>query len=488
MEVGDGHAIVMTPDGQFCRIPHSGAGSIGAEVVWTETPVAAPAPRKRRSGPTTWMRWSAAATAACIALAVGVWQGLGGFGGPPTAYAMVSLDIHPSMTMQVDKHLKVLQVTPTDADGQRVVRELPKLQGEPMQQAISQVVKQALSDHLVPADDSIIVAAAPTQSGSSADLPSITNSAQQAVEQALKSTGASQTLQPSVYTVTVPKNVFDAANQADIAPGQLATYLMALNQGVPVTNLNSNTISQVFGASHSASLMKVLGSASTAQISTIVKKLQSVGLLTGLGGQPATPSGGSSSKANAPGGGAAAKGQGSGHRSSNAGNSQAFGGATDPVNRILGEINNTVSGLGPAPPGGGGSRPGGGGSGGGSSGGGSGGNPVPPIVNSVGNLANSVTGGLQNALGGSPGAVLGGNAGHSSSPGRSGVRMNTNKGSERPSSQGAGSGSGKGGAADKSAAAGGSKGAPGQSGTSSQAGPSAGGGLLGALGNLLGFK
>lgn len=280
VKVAGQNVIILTPDGQFCRIPHSGDVSVGAEVTWQERH----SQRLRHGAARTakvWTRWSTVAVAACLAVAAGVWQGNGGFQSFATSlgspYALVGLDINPSVTFTVNRRLRVQSVRANDIDGQTVLKQLPQITGQEMQQAIAQVVQQAVTDHLLPASDSIVITGSSIQAKDARQVPGLVTKALQAVEHSLQKSGEAQSLHPKVFGVSIPASVFGAAQQAQIPPGQVASYLLAQHNGMTVGRVDAQTIRQIFGGY--ASPMTVADTQSKQQITALLNQLKRAGVL-----------------------------------------------------------------------------------------------------------------------------------------------------------------------------------------------------------------
>ncbi|WDL96180.1 anti-sigma factor domain-containing protein [Alicyclobacillus sp. ALC3] len=294
VQIAKKHAIVLTPDGQFCRVARVKDVAVGMELSFEEEQSSFERRTALHRG-VQWRRWTSVVAAACLAVAVGVWAGHGGRSQPQvptgTPYALVSLDINPSVTLGVNPRMYVQTASANDKDGKTVLSQLPHLSGESLQQAVSQIVSQALKDKLVPTKDSIVIAAAPVQQAANAQVSTLVATARQTVLQTLKQSGASQGLHPSVYTVSMPQSVFTAAQQANILPGEVASYLLAQQHGLSVSHLNATIVGQIFGNGNS--ILSIDTTKSTEQITSMLDQLK----ISGIFSRPstATRSGGTSS-------------------------------------------------------------------------------------------------------------------------------------------------------------------------------------------------
>ncbi len=289
VQIAEKHAIVLTPDGQFCRVARVKDVAVGMELSFEEEQSSLDWPTALRRG-AQWRRWTSVAVAACLAVAVGVWAGNGGGSQPQvptgTPYALVSLDINPSVTLGVNPRMYVQTASANDKDGKTVLSQLPQLPGESLQQAVGQIVSQALKDKLVPTKDSIVIAAAPVQKAASSHVSTLVSTTRQTVLQTLKQSGASQALDPSVYTVSMPQSVFTAAQQANVLPGEVASYLLAQQHGLSVSHLNATTVGQIFGSGNS--ILSIDTTKSTQQITSMLDQLKISGIFSRLSNATAT--------------------------------------------------------------------------------------------------------------------------------------------------------------------------------------------------------
>jgi hypothetical protein len=232
LELEERKAVVLTPDGDFCRIPRAGKMEVGMEVAWREGflsmggGLASFAGRRSRQANHKW-RSMASGLAAAVVIGAGVW-GYIGFMHPPEAYAWVSLDVNPSISLKIDKSFRVHKAFGTDADGKTLVSAVD-LVGLTLSQATAQVLSYANSHHYLVPQSGILVAVSPIQKGvTNTDLSA---AAEQAVQNAIRADQSVQLLHPSVFAVAVPQTVWQAANQAHVSPGRLMSVLVAAMEG-----------------------------------------------------------------------------------------------------------------------------------------------------------------------------------------------------------------------------------------------------------------
>ncbi len=271
-------AVVLSADGEFCRLPRSADMSVGSEVSW-ESQDAVPnrGARARRWGFSgIWYRVGIAGAAACLAIAAGAWWSVG-VEHPVEAYARVSIDINPSVAMTVNSDMVVIDATGINADGQRLVSQL-KLKGETLKRAVTDVLSAAAEDGMLPDADTILISAAPAQSNATVDqtVEKIATLAEQDVQSAIYSNPQVQKHHPKVYALGLSNMIWSAANQADISPGKLAAYLIATTEGqsVSLDQLQGETLISILSSSKSKSAMQVLSSNDAAQVEKWLKQLQ----------------------------------------------------------------------------------------------------------------------------------------------------------------------------------------------------------------------
>lgn len=117
MESGDKWTVILTAQGEFVKIPAHPHHIEGKEVFFHPEAVVVQEQKKRR-----WPRWMSGvslATACLLLLAL-----FFPLGGPNSAYAAVTIDINPSVELQVSKDGMVIAITSMDQEGQDVIKDL----------------------------------------------------------------------------------------------------------------------------------------------------------------------------------------------------------------------------------------------------------------------------------------------------------------------------------------------------------------------------
>jgi len=238
LEIVNGCAVVMSDDGEFCRVPIMATARVGQEIQW---PVESVSTSRRLP---TRSRYAVAGSVACALIALATWKGIIGFG--PTeaeAYVRVSLDMNPSVVMVVTKNWKVISVQPTNALGSKLLTSL-HISGESFQQAVQQLLQTAATKDMISAANGVLVATSPVEAD--VDIHQVQSAAEQVVEQALPTT-ISQT---HVYGVSVSPNIWVEATKANLSPGKVATYVVAENEGITVdwSHLTAPLMTKIFSS------------------------------------------------------------------------------------------------------------------------------------------------------------------------------------------------------------------------------------------------
>ncbi|MFB5192093.1 anti-sigma factor domain-containing protein [Alicyclobacillus fastidiosus] len=240
MEIRRGRAIVMTPHGAFERIKLDLPANVGDMVT---LPVPTFTSHRLR------VRSTVASVAAAVVVCAGLLHAI--FIAPPKveAYAFVSLDMSPSVSLDLSDHMTVLDVHGLNAAGKKLAKSL-HVNGDKLSTAIRLVVHNTVQEGMLPANDTIIVAAAGADAHT--DASEIEAQATSDVHSALKAAGTSVAQKANVYSMDVSSSVWNEAMKQDVSPGKYATYLLAHQVGVPVSlaDINSSNIQMVLAQVH----------------------------------------------------------------------------------------------------------------------------------------------------------------------------------------------------------------------------------------------
>lgn len=231
MQLDGEDAVVMTHDGEFCRVKVPYGAKLGAVVDWNSEPTLRSSLRRRsrRRG-----RWFGGATAAglvaAFALAVVGWRvGVTVSGNQP--YANVALDMSPGIQMTVNRRMKVIKATPMDTKGHLLLASV-SVNHMPLASAVKLLVGTAADEHLIQSHDNILVATAPaSQRVNPASILTVRNQISQDVNSVLTSNAVAEKSHLRVYTYEVSDNVWAAAQKLNVSPAEVAAYIKEVNLG-----------------------------------------------------------------------------------------------------------------------------------------------------------------------------------------------------------------------------------------------------------------
>ena len=127
--------VVLTPEGEFLKIPSRPDHLEGKEVLFTGS---AAVTTRRNKGWTKNMFRGLSALAACILLFLVISP----FFGTSQAYAAVTIDINPSLELEVDEEAIVIQVNSFNEAGQKLLGEI-EWKDKPLQIVTVAVIEKA---------------------------------------------------------------------------------------------------------------------------------------------------------------------------------------------------------------------------------------------------------------------------------------------------------------------------------------------------------
>ncbi|XEC93670.1 anti-sigma factor domain-containing protein [Paenibacillus tarimensis] len=217
MEIGKRHFVVMTPDGEFKKVPRRSGCRIGEEISLVQS-----AGTGRR-----FPSWLAAAAAAVLILVMVPQL----FFKVPEVVAYVAMDINPSIELGVDRKERVRELRAWNKDGEAVIEGLA-YKGLPAEQVAGEIMKRVQAGAYFGSGDGdvIITAVFINDTLQEAFMSDLTGKVDQAVKQTLTS-GSGQNLNVAVTVLTAPKELRDEAAVHGVTSGKMAVYLLAKNQG-----------------------------------------------------------------------------------------------------------------------------------------------------------------------------------------------------------------------------------------------------------------
>ncbi len=241
----------MTQSGLFERIRVPSGVSIGDTVPWKsfqDDRFFRPVKIRRRALQRLSSRWGLIGAAAVVVVGALIATSVA-TNSSKNVYAYVSLDANGQIAFDVNQHMRVVDVHGLNQVGKQTVSNL-QLQGASLQSAVDDVVSKLATNKLLPSHDTIVVTAASATDNSSAHT--VETTAVTAVHQALQGSAQPDSIDDSVYSMDVPRQVWMKAEDEHVSPGQYATFLLAQQVGVPVklADLNSSNLQTVLAEAH----------------------------------------------------------------------------------------------------------------------------------------------------------------------------------------------------------------------------------------------
>ncbi len=235
MQMDPKHVIVMTPDGQFKRVPRRHRNCrVGEEI---DLPSGS-----RFSFSARASRYISIAAAAVI-----LFFSLAGlFGGGQSAAAYVTLDVNPSVEMGINAQEKVIEVQGLNKDGQRVVQSL-HYKGRPLKDVTHDLIVQIMNDKYLSVNETdIVITSTVVNSRAHLNETAIADSVKRQVSEIIQQNPEKAPKKLVVAAIPVPQQVRDAAKKEGISTGKLAVKLFSENskQQLQIDNENSPEPSQ----------------------------------------------------------------------------------------------------------------------------------------------------------------------------------------------------------------------------------------------------
>ncbi|WP_164985140.1 anti-sigma factor domain-containing protein [Ammoniphilus sp. CFH 90114] len=218
MESGEKWTVVLTPDGEFVKIPAHPHHLEGKEVFFHPAAVGIPSSRRRRIP--RWMSAVSLATA-CLLLLVMIFP----FGSGSTAYAAVTIDINPSIELEVDEDTFVISATSMNDEGQEILSSF-EWKNKLLTIVTVNIVQIAEQKGYMNAENQVLITTTYYQEDNEQDLEPI-----------LEQVSESVTTENEITFVLVQgkKEWKEEAQQKNIAPGRFMLVKQAEEQGVELT-------------------------------------------------------------------------------------------------------------------------------------------------------------------------------------------------------------------------------------------------------------
>lgn len=221
------NCIVLTPEGTFVKIPVPSPDiKVGAEVLY------------RHPGLTSPVKpWLLAASLLVFFMGCFLWDQVM----LPQAVAYISLDINHGVEMAVDKDLRVIGVKCFDDGAADLVKQL-NLEGKGLNEAVAQVVNQAIEQDYIKAGQENLMISTVSPSGTALN-PVDKEDLYQVLEKTIAARGCSGNVK--IYAAS--DEFRQAAEEEKLSAGKYLLYEQAVKSGqeITVADINRKSVSQV---------------------------------------------------------------------------------------------------------------------------------------------------------------------------------------------------------------------------------------------------
>jgi len=229
MEVQTKHWIILTPDGEFMKVPRTNShAQVGEEICFGEK--VAPTRRHR-----SWIAVASAAVAAMLGMFF-MFPSLA----PQDAHAetYIYLDVNPSVALGMDENNKVIEVKPLNKSAQKLVAKTD-WQKEPVDRVVVDLLKAAKKEGYLQQKDQVILSGAVEEKDSHKTLNSL--------KSVIKEEAQEEKLELDVHTVTMPKQVQTQAEKSGLSPVKYAAWLIAKKEGkeIPVEEIGEVPVTEL---------------------------------------------------------------------------------------------------------------------------------------------------------------------------------------------------------------------------------------------------
>jgi hypothetical protein len=217
IEAGSKWTVVLTPAGQFCKVPSKPQYTEGMEISFS-IPVSVPAFSAKKLMTKRFLR-SFSLVAACLLLIVMIYPFFSG----NQAYAAVTIDINPSIELDVDKQANVIDARALNGDGQKVLETI-QWKKQKVTAVTLEIIKAAESNGWMNTQNQVIITTTFYES----------KSQDQGQQWNTMLEDATSKVDPEVTVVLVDGNKqwFDDAKKQDVAPGSYMVIKQAEQQGI----------------------------------------------------------------------------------------------------------------------------------------------------------------------------------------------------------------------------------------------------------------
>ncbi|MEF3313141.1 anti-sigma factor domain-containing protein [Paenibacillus sp. GYB004] len=229
MEMTDSDVVVMTPDGQFKKIPRSGrVCQVGEEILFSTPPI-------RLKRPV----WSITfALTAAVLFCIVLFTGLGGkLEGVKPIVAYVTLDINPSVEFGIDKDNEVQEARGLNDEGIKLLEDL-LLTGKPLVTATETLMQRVEQEgYFKDEEGDVIISSTKVYEEAKVDESSLSQIVQATVTKHIEQQHPQTASNIQVASFVTPPTIREEALSKGVSAGKYAVYLSAKDNGNDI-NLN----------------------------------------------------------------------------------------------------------------------------------------------------------------------------------------------------------------------------------------------------------
>lgn len=239
IEMTEADLVVLTPDGQFKRIPRMGrACRIGEEIRFSTPPF-------RLKRPVLSAMF---ALAAAVLLCIVLFNGLGAnVEGVKPVVAYVTLDINPSVELGIGSDNLVVEARGLNDDGNRLLEGL-SLTGTPLAEATAAIMSRAEENgYFSQQEGDVIIASTKVSEEAPIDETSLGQIVQETVTKHIEQTHPEASTAIEVTAFVTPPTIREEALAQGVSAGKYAVYLSAKNNGnaIDLDDLKNDSVHKI---------------------------------------------------------------------------------------------------------------------------------------------------------------------------------------------------------------------------------------------------
>ncbi|MDF2722777.1 MAG: rsgI [Paenibacillus sp.] len=223
MEMTEADLVVLTPNGEFKKIPRSGrACQVGEEVLFTTPPF-----RLKKPVLSAMLSLTAA-----IVICIVMFTGLGGsFEGSRPIVAYVTLDINPSVEFGIDADNDVQVARGLNDDGISLLESV-SVQGKSLSVATEQLMKQVEQKGYFKSEEGdVIISSTKVQEDAPIDEVAVGKIVQDSVAKHIETNHPQTAANIQVTSFVTPTAIREEALNNGVSAGKYAVYLTAKDNG-----------------------------------------------------------------------------------------------------------------------------------------------------------------------------------------------------------------------------------------------------------------